>query len=110
MSIDETIAAAVEAQVSPVLAELRRLTAEVEALRRALPARLVKMREAAEQLGVSLATVRRRVKDGSLPSKKLGRSVRVDLSAAAPAEAVEARVLDIRTTLAARRERASGET
>lgn len=112
MTVDETIAAAVQAQVSPVLSELRRLTAEVEALRRALPTRMLSISEAAEHLGISVATVRRRVRDGSLPSKKLGRSVRIDATAlgqVAPA-AVDARVLDIRTTLAARREHASGET
>lgn len=112
MSIEDTIAAAVQAHVSPLVAEVQRMTAELEALRRALPSRLVTLAEAAEQLGVSLATVRRRVRDGSLPSKRIGRAVRVDLSAlgSTAAHDVDARVLDIRTTLAARRERASGET
>lgn len=80
MSIEETIAASIEAHVSPVLAELRRVTAELEALRKALPPQLVSMPEAAKRLGVSLATVRRRVADRSLPSRRIGRTVRVDLS------------------------------
>lgn len=112
MTVDETIAAAVQAQVSPVLVELRRMTAEIEALRRALPAQLVTMAEAAKRLGVSLATVRRRVKDGTLPVQRIGRAPRIDLAALGSTAAgdVDARVLDIRTTLAGRRERASGET
>lgn len=112
MSIEDAIAAAVQAHVSPLVVEIQRLSAQVGELRRALPARLVTLAEAAEQLGVSLATVRRRVRDGSLVSKKLGRAVRIDLSSSAssPATEVDGRVLDIRTTLAARRERASGQT
>lgn len=111
MSIEDTIAAAVQSHVSPLLIELRRLAAEIEAMRRALPPQLVTMSEAAERLGVSLATVRRRVKDGTLPVKRVGRSPRVDLSSLhpAPADDVAARVVDIRTTLA-RREASGGST
>lgn len=79
-TIEETIGASMAAHVTPLLAELRGLRAEVEALRRALPPQLVSMPEAAKRLGVSLATVRRRVRDRSLPSRRIGRSVRVDLS------------------------------
>lgn len=37
--------------------------------------------EAAERLGISLRTVRRRIADGSLPSVRIGRSVRIPVSA-----------------------------
>lgn len=37
--------------------------------------------EAAERLGISLRTVRRRIADGSLPSVRLGRAVRIPVSA-----------------------------
>lgn len=53
--------------------------------------------EAAERLGVSLRTVRRRIADGSLPSVRLGRAVRIPVTAlelpvarTAPAAAREA--------------------
>jgi excisionase family DNA binding protein len=84
VTLEEAIEASVAAHVSPVLAELRRVTAELEALRRALPPQLVSMPEAAKRLGVSLATVRRRVRDLSLPSRRIGRTVRVDLSTLHP--------------------------
>lgn len=49
--------------------------------------------EAALRLGISLRTVRRRIADGSLPSARIGRAVRIpaaalELPAAAPAGAV----------------------
>lgn len=110
MSIEESIASALSAQLEPMRAELRRVTAELEALRRALPPQLVTMTEAAKRLDVSLSTVRRRVKDGELPSRNVGRSVRVDLSALrGPTEReVNAGVVRLRDTMASRR--ASGET
>lgn len=109
MSIEETLAAAVSAQLEPMRAELRRMTAELAAMRRALPPQLVTMTQAAKALGLSLSTVRRRVRDGSLPSKRVGRSVRVDLAAVSgPAESeVNAGVVELRATMASRR--ASGE-
>ena len=42
--------------------------------------------EAAERLGISLRTVRRRIADGSLPSVKLGGAVRIPVSALEPPE------------------------
>jgi excisionase family DNA binding protein len=65
-------------------AEVRNLAAQVEHLRRSLPAQLVSVQEAAEHLHLSLSTVRRMVKRGDLPSRRLGRSVRVDLAALHP--------------------------
>lgn len=80
MTIEETIAVVVGGQVAPVLAELRAVKTELEALRRAMPPQLVTMTAAAKALGQSLSTIRRKVKDGTLPCRRIGRSVRVDLS------------------------------
>lgn len=79
MTLEDGIAAAVRAEVAPLRTTVERLTAEIEKLRRALPPALVTMEEAGKRLGLSLSTVRRRVRDGSLPSRKVGRAVRVDL-------------------------------
>ena len=72
---------ATQEQPSTMLhAEVRRLTASVEAMRAALPPMLATIPDAAEALGVSISTVRRSIKSGDLPTRRLGRSVRVDLS------------------------------
>lgn len=91
MTIEETIGTLLEAKLAPLRNEIGRLAAEVEALRHAVPPALVPVREAAEALGVSEATVRRRIRDGDMAMVRIGRSVRVDLAAlrpAAPAEVV----------------------
>ena len=81
MSFEETISSLLEAKLAPLVEANRRLTAQVENLRRALPTPLVSIAEASRGLGISKATVRRRIKDGSIPSRRVGRSVRVDLAA-----------------------------
>jgi excisionase family DNA binding protein len=48
-------------------------------VQRLAPPKLVTVADAAETLGVSEVTVRRRIKDGRLPSKRVGRAIRVDL-------------------------------
>lgn len=88
MSLEETLSAIVAGHVAPLRAEIERLRADVAALRRSQPAALATPAEAARALGVSLSTVRRRVRDGSLPVRRVGRSVRIDLAAMhAPSEA-----------------------
>lgn len=92
MTLEDAISGALAAELAPLRAEIRRLVSEVEAVRRALPPRLMTVAEAAAALGVSVGTIRRRVKDGSLPFRRMGRSLRVDLSAqraATVAEVVE---------------------
>jgi len=64
--------------------EIRQLQVSVEQMRRALPPALVSIPEAARALALSTATIRRRIKDGSLPSVRVGRSVRIDLSMVRP--------------------------
>ena len=89
MSFEETLGAIVEAKLAPLRAEISVLAAKVEALRRALPPALVPVPEAAQAIGVSEATVRRRIKDGSIPVRRVGRSVRVDLAALSPPDSAE---------------------
>lgn len=87
------------ARLAALEAEVRGLRGEVAALRRSAPTALAPVPEAAEALGVSQATVRRRIRDGSLPVVRLGRVVRVDLTAvrAPPEVEVEAEVLRLAT-------------
>ena len=80
VSIEEAFAAVVRAEIAPVVAELRQLRAEVAAMRRTLPPMLVTMEEAARHMDVSVATVRRQIRSGSIPVRRIGRSVRVDLA------------------------------
>jgi excisionase family DNA binding protein len=64
---------------------LARIEEKLEALRLSQPPTLVTPQEAAIHLGVSLSTVRRGIRDGSIPSRRVGhRSVRVDLGALRP--------------------------
>ena len=55
-------------------------------------ARLVSVQEDEEALGVSCATVRRKVKAGEIPHRRIGKAVRIDISKlrALDAEEVEA--------------------
>lgn len=82
MTLEDTIAETVRAAVAPLVAETQRLASEVEQLRRALPAQLVTVPEAARVLKINERTVRRHIKDGTIPVRRVGKSVRVDLSAA----------------------------
>lgn len=66
-----------------ILERLDRLTAAVEAMNRRAPA-LVTIPQAAEALGVSTDTIRRRIKRGEIPHRRLGRAIRLDLSQLAP--------------------------
>lgn len=78
----EIIAAEVRAAVASLRDGIRAdFRAELEAERAARPPERLDVDRAAERLGVSVATVRRRIKDGALPSFRLGRRVLVELSA-----------------------------
>ena len=79
-AFEEALAAAVAANVVPLAEELRRLAAEVAALRDRLPPLLVTVEEAARLNRVSVKTIRRGIADGSIPYRRVGRTVRVDLS------------------------------
>ena len=80
-TIEDAIAATLEAKLLPLQAEVHRLAKEIERLRQAFPSPHVSMRDAAKALQVSLSTIRRRVKDGSLPAVRVGNMLRVDLGA-----------------------------
>jgi excisionase family DNA binding protein len=50
---------------------------------------LVSVQDAAQRLGVSVNTVRRRVKSGHIPSTRIGKAVRIDLTKVRPLDQVE---------------------
>jgi excisionase family DNA binding protein len=56
------------------------LTAEVSRLRERMPPQLVTVAEASKLLGVSVSTIKRKLRAGEIPSRHVGRSVRVDVS------------------------------
>jgi excisionase family DNA binding protein len=56
------------------------LSAEIQRMRSRLPTPVVPVRQAAEVLGCSVPTVRRRIRLGEIPAVRVGRAVRVDLS------------------------------
>jgi excisionase family DNA binding protein len=89
------------ARISALEAQVTTLTESIEKLRRASPSTFVPMSEAASRLGVSLSTLRRRIRAGDVPVVRIGRSVRVDLGALRPADQAEV----ARLTEAARRPR-----
>jgi excisionase family DNA binding protein len=70
-------------------AEVRGLREEVVRLRTSAPLLLVAPPEAATRLGVSLSTLRRRIRSGEVPVTRIGRSIRVDLGALRPADQAE---------------------
>lgn len=81
MTLEETIADVIARQLAPLVESNRRLASEVDRLRRALPPQLVSVTDAARALRVDPRTVRRRVQDGSIPSRRVGRRLLVDLGA-----------------------------
>jgi excisionase family DNA binding protein len=84
ITLEGLIGGIIKSALAPLQAEVGRLTTEVETMRKALPPAFVTLPEAARVLGLSLSTVRRRVKDGKLPCCHVGRSVRVDLASLKP--------------------------
>ncbi len=66
---------------------------KLDAVLRALPPSLVSVQQSAVTLGISVPTVRRWVKSGRVPSLRIGRSIRVDLSRFDVAGADETRAL-----------------
>lgn len=60
------------------------IVARLDRLESRLPPALVDVPTAGERLGCSASTIRRRVRDGTLPVVRVGRSVRIDLAALRP--------------------------
>jgi excisionase family DNA binding protein len=75
---------ALPGHVAELLAELHALRAELAEVRRALPASLGSMEQAAELTGLSGRTIRRRVRTGEIPARRVGRRILIDLAALKP--------------------------
>ncbi|SRR5712692_8543444 len=84
MTFEETLSMLLEAKLAPLRTDLRAVAKAIESMQRTLPPVLVPVREAAQMLGVSEGTVRRHIRDHRLPVRRIGRSVRVDMSALRP--------------------------
>lgn len=82
--VEQLLADAVRSALQPLRDEVARLTAAVERVEAQLPPQLVPLAEAAERMGVSVATARRRVRDGSWPSRRDGARLLVDLAQLRP--------------------------
>lgn len=81
MSFEDQLAALLDAKLAPLVASQRRLTEELEQLRRSLPRQLLPISEAARQLGLHRNTVRNWANNGTIPSRKVGSKTLVDISA-----------------------------
>jgi hypothetical protein len=80
-SVDGVLRALVRDAVVDVLrAELAGVRAQLEEVKRALPPPLGDVARAAEVTGLSPASVRRRIKDGTFPTVRVGGRVLVDLA------------------------------
>jgi excisionase family DNA binding protein len=82
--IDEAIRLAVAAALAQELPKhIGPLLAEVQALRATAAPQMLSIAQAAQRLGVSICSVRRRVADGSIPAQRVGRRLVVPADAAA---------------------------
>lgn len=73
-------------QLARIESQNRDLLAKLGELERRLPPQLGDVARACAATGLSPATVRRRIKDGSIPTVRVGSRVLVDLSALRPPE------------------------
>ncbi len=83
-SFEARLGALISARIAPLRSALQDFAHVLEGLRRALPAQLVPLKEAARRMGVSEKTARRRVSAGEWPARRDGRRVLVDLSELRP--------------------------
>ena len=83
-SLEDTLGALLSSRLAPLRSDLQRVTAELAAMRQALPPMLLPLKEAARRMSVSEKTARRRVRAGDWPARRDGRKVLVDLSALQP--------------------------
>jgi hypothetical protein len=70
--------------VTALAAQVERLILAVEALRAGQPSQLVTVARLVELGYGSPATLRRRIKDGSIPCIRHGRTIRIDLATLVP--------------------------
>jgi len=67
-------------EVAAMRAQLERLTIAVEQLRAGQPAKLGRPEDVMRILGIGRTTLWRKVKDGSIPCTRVGKSARFDLA------------------------------
>jgi len=82
-SLEDTLGALLSSRLVPLRSDLQRVTAELAAMRQALPPALLPLKDAARRMGVSEKSTRR-VRAGEWPARRDGRKVLVDLSALRP--------------------------
>jgi excisionase family DNA binding protein len=83
-TLEDTLGTLLDARLAPLRSDLERVSAELAAVRRALPPLLLPLKEAAKHMHVSEKTARRRVRSGEWPARRDGRKLLVDLSALRP--------------------------
>ena len=71
-NFEETLSALLDAHLTPLRGELARVQSALEDLTRRVPPQLLTVPEAAAALNVSTSTIRRRIRDGSLPVRRVG--------------------------------------
>jgi excisionase family DNA binding protein len=86
VTLEAALTQIVETAVAPLVTEVRELRAEVAKLQGEQRPRLVTVAEAAVELRISACTVRRRIADSSLQSRRVGGRVLVNLSPSLNAE------------------------
>lgn len=72
-------------QVEALRLQVAELTEVVRAIRASMPVQLVDVGQAAAHLGVSPRTLRRMVRAGQVPFRRVGRQLRFELAALRPA-------------------------
>jgi hypothetical protein len=82
--IEDALSAVVANQVTPLRLAVERLTVELAELRKAIPAQMSTIEEYAEAQHISVSSVRRGIRKGDIPVRRIGRSVRIDLRALRP--------------------------
>lgn len=79
VSVPVEVLREIAANVATMSAELKDLRNEVRSLRAATPSRCVSVKEAAQILGVHPNTIRNRIDDGSIPFKRVGARILVEI-------------------------------
>jgi excisionase family DNA binding protein len=88
VTLDETLRAAVAAEVAPLVHQVAELTAQVAALRAPAPAEpeLLTVKQYAARAGLSPCTIRRRISDGGLPHVRVGAAIRIPAASLRPTD------------------------
>jgi excisionase family DNA binding protein len=89
MSLETSLTEIVTAAILPLTEQVQSLRVELAQVKAALPPKFGTVADAARVLGVSEQTIRRKAELGEIPSTRIGRSVRIDLSALRPIDATK---------------------